>query len=52
MIQGHVGQLILNPTDGRLYVSGIMIGKYPYMKTYWGSGCIAPRILELSTRWR
>jgi len=22
------------------------------MKTYWGSGCIAPRILNLSTRWR
>jgi hypothetical protein len=22
------------------------------MKTYWGSGCIAPRILDLGTRWR
>jgi hypothetical protein len=22
------------------------------MKAYWGSGCIAPRILDLGTRWR
>jgi hypothetical protein len=22
------------------------------MKTFWGSGCIAPRILDLGTRWR
>jgi len=22
------------------------------MKTYWGSGSIAPRILDLGTRWR
>jgi hypothetical protein len=22
------------------------------MKVYWGSGCTAPRILDLSTRWR
>jgi hypothetical protein len=22
------------------------------MKTYWGSGCIAPRILDLGTGWR
>jgi len=22
------------------------------MKTYWGSGSIAPRIIELGTRWR
>jgi hypothetical protein len=22
------------------------------MKAYWGSGCIAPRLLDLGTRWR
>jgi hypothetical protein len=22
------------------------------MKAYWGSGCTAPRILDLGTRWR
>jgi hypothetical protein len=22
------------------------------MKAYWGNGCIAPRILDLGTRWR
>jgi hypothetical protein len=22
------------------------------MEAYWGSGCIAPRILDLNTRWR
>jgi hypothetical protein len=22
------------------------------MKAYWGSGCIAPRILDFGTRWR
>jgi hypothetical protein len=26
--------------------------KHHAMKTYWGSGGIAPRILDLSTRWR
>jgi hypothetical protein len=26
--------------------------KHHIMKTYWGSGSIAPRILELSIRWR
>jgi hypothetical protein len=26
--------------------------EYRAMKTYWGSGSIAPRILDLGTRWR
>jgi hypothetical protein len=26
--------------------------KYHAMKTYWGSGDTAPRILDLGTRWR
>jgi hypothetical protein len=26
--------------------------KHHAMKTYWGSGGIAPRILDLGTRWR
>jgi len=26
--------------------------KYHTMKAYWGSGCIAPRILGHGTRWR
>jgi hypothetical protein len=26
--------------------------KHHAMKTYWGSGDIAPRILDLGTRWR
>jgi hypothetical protein len=28
------------------------LNKYHIMKTCWGSGCIAPLILELGIRWR
>jgi hypothetical protein len=30
----------------------LCLTKHSAMKTYWGSGCIAPRILEHGTRWR
>jgi hypothetical protein len=30
----------------------LLLTKHNAMKTYWGSGCIAPRILDLGTRWR
>jgi hypothetical protein len=30
----------------------LFLTKYHAMKTYWGSGGIAPRALDLSTRWR
>jgi hypothetical protein len=30
----------------------LCLSKYRAMKTYWGSGGIAPRILDLGTRWR
>jgi hypothetical protein len=30
----------------------LCLTKYHAMKTYWGSGGIAPRILDLGTRWR
>jgi hypothetical protein len=30
----------------------LCLTKYHTMKTYWGSGGIAPRILNFSTRWR
>jgi hypothetical protein len=29
----------------------LCLTKHRAMKTYWGSGCIAPRILNLRTRW-
>jgi hypothetical protein len=30
----------------------LCLTKHHAMKTYWGSGGIAPRILDLGTRWR
>jgi hypothetical protein len=30
----------------------VCLTKHHTMKTYWGSGGIAPRILDLGTRWR
>jgi hypothetical protein len=30
----------------------LFLSKHHDMKTYWGSGGIAPRILDLGTRWR
>jgi hypothetical protein len=30
----------------------LYLNKYHAMKTYWGSGGIAPRILDLGTSWR
>jgi hypothetical protein len=30
----------------------LCLTKHPSVKTYWGSGGIAPRILDLGTRWR
>jgi hypothetical protein len=30
----------------------LCLTKHNAMKTYWGSGSIAPRILDLGTRWR
>jgi hypothetical protein len=30
----------------------LCLTKHHVMKTYWGSGGIAPRILDLCTRWR
>jgi hypothetical protein len=36
---------------GKLKLS-LCLTKQHAMKTYWGSGGIAPRILDLSTRWR
>jgi len=30
----------------------LCLTKHHAMKTYWGIGSIAPRILDLSTRWR
>jgi hypothetical protein len=30
----------------------LCLTKHHSMKTYWGSGSIAPRILDLGTRWK
>jgi hypothetical protein len=30
----------------------LCLTKHHAMKTYWGSGGIAPRIIDLGTRWR
>jgi hypothetical protein len=30
----------------------LFLTKHHAMKTYWGSGVIAPRIIVLGTRWR
>jgi hypothetical protein len=30
----------------------LCLTKYHAMKTHWGSGIIAPRIRDLSTRWK
>jgi hypothetical protein len=32
--------------------SSLCLNKYHAMKTYWGNENIAPRILNLGTRWR
>jgi hypothetical protein len=29
-----------------------VLTKHHAMKAYWGSGCIAPHILDLGNRWR
>jgi hypothetical protein len=30
----------------------LCLTKHHAMKTYWGNGGIAPRVLDLGTRWR
>jgi hypothetical protein len=40
-VKGKVGPVLL-----------FSLTEHHAMKAYWGSGCIAPRILELGTRWR
>jgi len=30
----------------------LCLTKHQVMKTYWGSGCIAPHILDPGTSWR
>jgi hypothetical protein len=41
--------ILLSPIRTTL---SLCLPKHHAMKTYWGSGSIAPRILDLSTRWR
>jgi hypothetical protein len=36
----------------KVKVKSLCLTKHRTMKTYWGSGCKAPRILDLGTRWR
>jgi hypothetical protein len=52
-------ELTLSPITNRKHYARIEakgkvvpVLKYYAMKIYWGSGGIAPRILDLSTRWR
>jgi hypothetical protein len=35
-----------------LFVDSLCLTKHHAMKMYWGSGDIAPRMLDLGTRWR
>jgi hypothetical protein len=39
-------------SDNVSYKVPVLLTEHRTMKTYWGSGGIAPHILELSTRWR
>jgi hypothetical protein len=36
----------------KLQNNDVILTEHHAMKAYWGSGDIAPRILELGTRWR
>jgi hypothetical protein len=38
--------------SGPVKVKSLCLTKHHAMKAYWGSGDIAPRILDLGTRWR
>jgi len=43
----------LTCNDGKVKVKlSLSLIKYHAMNTYWGSGGIAPRILDFGTRWR
>jgi hypothetical protein len=35
-----------------VHIKSLCLTKHHAMKAYWGSGGIAPRILDLGTRWR
>jgi hypothetical protein len=41
-----------NKPSGSMKVKSLCLTKHHAMKTYWGSEGIAPRILDLGTRWR
>jgi hypothetical protein len=44
---------LINYPDASFYVvKSLCLTKHYDMKAYWGSGSIAPRILDLGTRWR
>jgi hypothetical protein len=40
------------PTQRTGKVPVLFLTQHHTMKTYWGSGCTAPRILNLGNRWR
>jgi hypothetical protein len=42
---------VVNIVKGKI-VPVLFLTQHHAMKTYWGSGCIAPRIFGLGTRWR
>jgi hypothetical protein len=44
-------QYALMPDNKKVKLS-LCLTKQHAMKTYWGSGSIAPRILDLGTRWK
>jgi hypothetical protein len=44
--------IIIIKVKGKKVKLPLCLTKRHAMKTYWGSGSIAPRILDLGTRWR
>jgi hypothetical protein len=52
-VDGKILELILRKQSGKVKVKlSLCLTKHHAMKTYWGSGGIDPRILDLGTRWR
>jgi hypothetical protein len=50
--QKKITEKALNSTGKSKGKVVLCLTKHHAMKTYWGSGAIAPRILDLGTRWR
>jgi hypothetical protein len=48
----HVTHVLFVENEGQIKAKGKVAPAHHAMKTYWGSGGIAPRIFDLGTRLR